>query len=213
MTLPRRCCCCRGEGGDLVGRARLRHLGRRAGAAADHGRRARRAVGGVLPVGEAGPLGADRHGGDDGRHHALAAHRDRLRGRAHPRSRALLPLLVACIAAHAVTVLLLRRSILTEKVARRGHHVIREYIVDPFETMRVARDHGASRSTRCRPTCRSPSGRFFTAPEARRGTRAIPWSTATAGSSAWCRAPTCCAGRRRDGRRARRSAIWSRTAN
>jgi CIC family chloride channel protein len=34
----------------------------------------------------------------------------------------LLPgMLVACIAAHAVTVLALRRSILTEKVARRGH--------------------------------------------------------------------------------------------
>src|SRR5690348_17987657 len=51
---------------------------------------------------------------------------------------ALLPLSVACIAAHATTVLLLRRSILTEKVARRGHHVMREYIVDPFETMRVS---------------------------------------------------------------------------
>ena len=51
---------------------------------------------------------------------------------------ALLPLAVACTMAHATTVLLLRRSILTEKVARRGHHVMREYIVDPFETMRVS---------------------------------------------------------------------------
>ena len=51
---------------------------------------------------------------------------------------ALLPLAVGCIFAHTTTVLLLRRSILTEKVARRGHHVMREYIVDPFETMRVA---------------------------------------------------------------------------
>ncbi len=51
---------------------------------------------------------------------------------------ALLPLAVACTLAHATTVLLLRRSILTEKVARRGHHVMREYVVDPFETMRVA---------------------------------------------------------------------------
>jgi chloride channel protein, CIC family len=51
---------------------------------------------------------------------------------------ALLPLAIACTAAHATTVLLLRRSILTEKVARRGHHVTREYVVDPFETMRVA---------------------------------------------------------------------------
>jgi CBS domain-containing protein len=51
---------------------------------------------------------------------------------------ALVPLAVACVIAHATTVLLLRRSILTEKVARRGHHVTREYVIDPFETMRVA---------------------------------------------------------------------------
>ena len=47
-------------------------------------------------------------------------------------------LLLACIAADAVTVLLLRRSILTEKVARRGHHILREYAVDPFELLRVS---------------------------------------------------------------------------
>jgi chloride channel protein, CIC family len=50
----------------------------------------------------------------------------------------LVPVAIACVMAHATTVLLLRRSILTEKVARRGHHVMREYIVDPFETMRVS---------------------------------------------------------------------------
>jgi H+/Cl- antiporter ClcA/CBS domain-containing protein len=50
---------------------------------------------------------------------------------------ALLPLAIGCTAAHATTVMLLKRSILTEKVARRGHHITREYIVDPFETMRV----------------------------------------------------------------------------
>ena len=50
----------------------------------------------------------------------------------------LLPgLLVACVGAYAVTVLLMRRSILTEKVARRGHHVFREYSVDPFHVHRV----------------------------------------------------------------------------
>jgi chloride channel protein, CIC family len=50
----------------------------------------------------------------------------------------LLPaLLVSCIAAHALTVLLLRRSILTEKVARRGFHVTREYSVDPLAVLRV----------------------------------------------------------------------------
>ena len=50
----------------------------------------------------------------------------------------LLPLAAACAMAHTTTVLLLRRSILTEKVARRGHHVAREYIVDPFESVRVS---------------------------------------------------------------------------
>src|SRR5918911_1756597 len=46
-------------------------------------------------------------------------------------------LLVGCVAAYAVTVLLLRRSILTEKVARRGYHVTREYSVDPLAVLRV----------------------------------------------------------------------------
>jgi H+/Cl- antiporter ClcA/CBS domain-containing protein len=50
----------------------------------------------------------------------------------------LLPgLLVGSIAAHALTVLLLRRSILTEKVARRGYHITREYSVDPLTALRV----------------------------------------------------------------------------
>jgi chloride channel protein, CIC family len=49
----------------------------------------------------------------------------------------LLPLIAACATAHAVTVLLMRRSILTEKVARRGHHLVREYRVDPFALTRV----------------------------------------------------------------------------
>jgi CBS domain-containing protein len=50
----------------------------------------------------------------------------------------LLPgVLVACIAAHGFTVLVMRRSILTEKVARRGRHVMREYGVDPLVMTRV----------------------------------------------------------------------------
>jgi chloride channel protein, CIC family len=47
-------------------------------------------------------------------------------------------LLVGSVAALAVTVLLLRRSILTEKLARRGQHIAREYSVDLFEMMRVS---------------------------------------------------------------------------
>ncbi len=49
----------------------------------------------------------------------------------------LLPLIVASFAAHAFTVLTLRRSILTEKVSRRGYHLSREYEVDPLETLLV----------------------------------------------------------------------------
>jgi H+/Cl- antiporter ClcA len=50
---------------------------------------------------------------------------------------ALPALLLACTAAHAVTVLLMKRSILTEKVARRGYHVVREYAVSPLARLRV----------------------------------------------------------------------------
>ncbi|HTG99831.1 MAG TPA: chloride channel protein [Vicinamibacterales bacterium] len=47
----------------------------------------------------------------------------------------LLPLLVAVTIAHAFTVLVLKRSILTEKVARRGYHLTREYAIDPLEIL------------------------------------------------------------------------------
>jgi len=50
---------------------------------------------------------------------------------------ALVPLLLAAVAAHAFTVLVLPRSILTEKVARRGVHLSREYGVDPLEILLV----------------------------------------------------------------------------
>jgi chloride channel protein, CIC family len=49
----------------------------------------------------------------------------------------LLPLLVGAFVAHAVTVLLLKRSILTEKIARRGYHLSREYSADPLEILFV----------------------------------------------------------------------------
>lgn len=47
----------------------------------------------------------------------------------------LLPLLVTTTLAHLISVLILRRSILTEKVARRGFHVLREYTVPPLEVL------------------------------------------------------------------------------
>ncbi|HEU0003007.1 MAG TPA: chloride channel protein, partial [Ktedonobacteraceae bacterium] len=49
----------------------------------------------------------------------------------------LLPLLIACVIAHGFTVLIMRRSILTEKVSRRGYHLSREYAVDPLEIIFV----------------------------------------------------------------------------
>lgn len=52
--------------------------------------------------------------------------------------RMLVPLLTASAAAYAVTVLLLKRSILTEKIARRGQHISRDYAVDPYQLTRVS---------------------------------------------------------------------------
>jgi H+/Cl- antiporter ClcA len=51
---------------------------------------------------------------------------------------ALLPLLLTTAVAWGVTSLTLRRSIMTEKIARRGLHVYREYGVDPLERQHVA---------------------------------------------------------------------------
>ena len=49
----------------------------------------------------------------------------------------LLPLLLASTIAHLVSVLVLKRSILTEKVARRGFHVLREYAVGTLDALFV----------------------------------------------------------------------------
>jgi CIC family chloride channel protein len=46
-------------------------------------------------------------------------------------------LLCASAAGYSFTVLAMGRSILTERIARRGLHLTREYSVDPFEVMRV----------------------------------------------------------------------------
>jgi CIC family chloride channel protein len=49
----------------------------------------------------------------------------------------LLPLMIACIMAYGFSVLVMRRSILTEKVSRRGYHLTREYSTDPLEIVFV----------------------------------------------------------------------------
>ncbi|WP_420995474.1 chloride channel protein [Cupriavidus sp. 30B13] len=53
-------------------------------------------------------------------------------------SGALLPLLLTTAVAHGFTVLTMKRSIMTEKIARRGLHIYREYGVDPLERQHVA---------------------------------------------------------------------------
>ncbi|HEU5045208.1 MAG TPA: chloride channel protein [Nocardioidaceae bacterium] len=46
---------------------------------------------------------------------------------------AILPLIIGATTAFGLSVLLLKRSVLTEKIARRGYHLSREYDVDPLE--------------------------------------------------------------------------------
>ncbi len=67
----------------------------------------------------------------------------------------LLPLLVAVTIAHGFTVLMLQRSILTEKIARRGFHLSREYAVDPLEILFVREVMRTNIAGDCRRTRRS----------------------------------------------------------
>jgi H+/Cl- antiporter ClcA len=80
---------------------------------------------------------------------------------------ALLPLVAACAASHLVTVLILKRSILTERIARRGHHILREYSVDPFETTRVREVMVSKVDTLPTSMSIETTVRFFTADEQR----------------------------------------------
>ncbi len=66
----------------------------------------------------------------------------------------LLPLLIASTAAYAISALVLKRSILTEKVARRGRHLSLEYSVDPLAVTLV------------REVMRAPGGQASAAAEA-----------------------------------------------
>lgn len=79
----------------------------------------------------------------------------------------LVPLIAACATAHAVTVLLMKRSILTEKVARRGHHLVREYRVDPFALTRVREVMTTSVESVPATMTLHGAAAFLTAPETR----------------------------------------------
>lgn len=50
----------------------------------------------------------------------------------------LLPLLLASVTSYGIMVLVQKRSILTERLSKRGYHLSREYGVDPLETVLVA---------------------------------------------------------------------------
>ncbi|NUO85111.1 MAG: chloride channel protein, partial [Cupriavidus sp.] len=52
-------------------------------------------------------------------------------------TQALLPLLLTTAVAYGFSVLAMKRSIMTEKIARRGLHIYREYSVDPLERAHV----------------------------------------------------------------------------
>jgi CIC family chloride channel protein len=79
----------------------------------------------------------------------------------------LLPLVTACVVSHLVTVLLLRRSILTEKISRRGHHLLREYRVDPFALARVSEVMTAEVQTLSADRTLEQTAAFFVDPTTR----------------------------------------------
>jgi CIC family chloride channel protein len=43
----------------------------------------------------------------------------------------------ASVGAYAISVLIMRRSILTEKIARRGRHILQEYTIDPHDFLQA----------------------------------------------------------------------------
>jgi hypothetical protein len=49
----------------------------------------------------------------------------------------LFPLMIAVFVSYAFTAITMKRSILTEKVSRRGYHLSREYAIDPLEIIFV----------------------------------------------------------------------------
>ncbi|MGH8217533.1 MAG: chloride channel protein [Steroidobacteraceae bacterium] len=87
---------------------------------------------------------------------------------------ALLPLAVTSATAYATTVLLLKRSILTEKIARRGYHLTREYSVDPFQLMRVQEIMATPVDTLPAEMPVAEVVKFFTTPDSPRRHKSYP---------------------------------------
>jgi CBS domain-containing protein len=75
-----------------------------------------------------------------------------------------LPLMIAATAAYAVSAVMLKRSVLTEKIARRGLHLTREYSTDPLETTfagEVMLSPVASLAPSSRPVNPAPRQRLY----------------------------------------------------
>ena len=103
----------------------------------------------------------------------------------------LLPLLIAVSTAHAFTVLMLKRSILTEKIARRGYprqpRVLDRSARDPVRARGDAQRRGAADRRAARTARRAGAGRRRWA--GRSGS--IPWWTPAAGWPVWSPASIC----------------------
>jgi CBS domain-containing protein len=50
----------------------------------------------------------------------------------------MMPVLLTCTVSAGLSALILPRSILTEKIARRGRHIARDYAVDPLDQVKVS---------------------------------------------------------------------------
>ena len=104
----------------------------------------------------------------------------------------LLPLLGGCTAAYLVSCLLMRHTIMTEKIARRGVRVLAEYSVDFLDQVLV-RDH-ASRPVRllaAGDTLAKVRAWLASGAHGSSRIRASPSSTRATGCSAWSRAAIC----------------------
>ena len=127
----------RGQGHRVAGRAGLGDLGRHPRAAADP-RRLRRLPDRPVSSRRSRLLGDDRHGRDHERRDARA---DDRRACSLPSSPITCPRCPRrsppASAAYAISVLVMKRSILTEKIARRGRHILREYTVDALEFLQA----------------------------------------------------------------------------
>jgi H+/Cl- antiporter ClcA/CBS domain-containing protein len=96
-------------------------------------------------------------------------------------SNALLPLLAATLVAHGFATMVMRRSIMTEKIARRGYHIYREYGVDPLERHYV--DEVMTRAVQtidARLTVRDALSTFFGAAQPHRAYPAVHEGVLTA---------------------------------